>query len=350
MGKEQKPAVKQKTTTPKKKKHAARKMAQRMNAQAALKLKNRHRNSKPLKHQMGGAPSAHSPQPAHPKPVHPKPVVAEHSPAPAKHAKPVKPVAAPAAPAIKPAKPAKLVKPVATPAAAASSPPKVSPHVASPNAHAQLAMPKETTPAGAKTGPSVQAVANGVPPAAEASSSISNTAAEAVPNRGQVVPQETKPAAPPPAAAVAPPPPVDRTQQCQPTCLASCAPECTPQCCSQDTAPPPVKKVHTPPEEKKIRWYERPRYEPGPNIPPPIFPTAPDKGCDAGCARTCTPTCAKRGCCKKLVAPAVGCSKQCTPTNCSIGCPQHCCARTCPVLTPCPIFPYKVLTKFSSPP
>merc|ERR1712072_811472 len=336
MGKEQKPAVKQKTTTPKKKKHAARKMAQRMNAQAALKLKNRHRNSKPLKHQMGGAPSAHSPQPAHPKPVHPKPVVAEHSPAPAKHAKPVKPVAAPAAPAIKPAKPAKLVKPVATPAAAASSPPKVSPHVASPNAHAQLAMPKETTPAGAKIGPSVQAVANGVPPAAEASSSISNTAAEPVPNRGQVVPQEAKPAAPPPAAAVAPPPPVDRTQQCQPTCLASCAPECTPQCCSQDTAPPPVKKVHTPPEEKKIRWYERPRYEPGPNIPPPIFPTAPDKGCDAGCARTCTPTCAKRGCCKKLVAPAVGCSKQCTPTNCSIGCPQHCCARYVSSVNPMP--------------
>jgi len=180
---------------------------------------------------------------------------------------------------------------------------------------------KEKKPfTGAKAGRSIRLQINHSQP--ELKVSINNT--DATTERTQLQKAEKTAVLPAETTASATNPP----EQCIATCPATCAPECTPQCCTQDTAPPPVKKVHTPEIEKKIRWYERPRYEPGPNVPPPIFPQASSSGCDASCSRSCTPSCKEHGCCKvKSLRPVVGCSSQCTPNMCPVGCPAHCCAR-----------------------
>jgi len=160
--------------------------------------------------------------------------------------------------------------------------------------------------------------------------------------------------------------PASRDGACAVQCPATCAPDCSQQCCSmQETLPPPPVNPRPRPRPRIEIWKERPRYEPGPNIPPPPAPPARPIKLPASCAppavcappppapmppppcapvEQCAPSCAppmqcapepmcQPGCAPPMelmpppVAAPIGCSPACSPTSCAVGCPSHCCAE-----------------------
>ena len=158
---------------------------------------------------------------------------------------------------------------------------------------------------------------------------------------------------------------------CSPQCQQSCLPSCSQDCCQQQMAPPPIK-AEQPQPTRPIKWKERPRYEPGPNLPPP--PVPPPKpvvvGCEEPCMAQalsmaptvpqqtpCDPTCQSGAIpstpmsgpmictpCQSIIIPpmlpalpppppppqmpqVLGCRSNCNESSCTVGCPAHCCAR-----------------------